>query len=91
VLGKLRGIAVKFGELELEVDFQVLDGSQMPIPNLALLGLDQLAVHHMVVDLDVRVLRIGGCEGYAVRMLEDYEVPTEFRPNAAMAQRCSIQ
>jgi hypothetical protein len=91
VLGKLRGIVVKFGELELEVDFQILDGSQMPMPNLALLGLDQLAVHHMVVDLDVRVLRIGGCEGYSVRMLEDYEIPMDFRPNAAMAQRCSIQ
>lgn len=83
-------MAVRFGELELGVDFLVLDSSQMPSKNLAILGLDQLAVHHMVVDLDVREVRIGGRDGYALRMLETYEIPAEFDPNLA-AQRCVLQ
>jgi len=90
VLGRLRSVTVRFGELDLEVDFSVLDGTQMPSANLAILGLDQLAVHHMVVDLDTRVLRVGGVEGYAVRFLERYEVPDDFRLDASQ-QRCTIQ
>jgi len=89
VLGKLRDVGVRFGELELAVDFAVLDGSQLPSPMLAILGLDQLAVHHMVVDFDMRVLRIGGVDGYEVKMLENFEVPEEFRLHAA--QRCVLQ
>lgn len=91
ILGKLRGVTVRLGELDLAVDFAVLEGSQLAAGNLAILGLDQLAVHHMVVDLDARVLRIGGCEGYAVRMLESYEVPEEFRPESSVLQRCVVQ
>lgn len=91
VLGKLRGVPVRFGELELAVDFAVLDGAQMPTANIAILGLDQLAVHHMVVDFDARVLRVGGCEGYVVRMLENYEVPEEFHMDRAAAQKCVLQ
>ncbi|CAE8721856.1 unnamed protein product [Polarella glacialis] len=89
VLGKLRNVGVRFGELELAVDFAVLDGSQLPSPNLAILGLDQLAVHHMVVDLNTRTLLIGGVDGYPVKMLEDNEVPEEMRLDAA--QRCTLQ
>lgn len=89
--GKLRGVGVRFGELELAVDFMVLDSSQMPSKNLAILGLDQLAVHHMVVDLDTREIRIGGRDGYAVRMLETYEIPAEFNPNSLASQRCVLQ
>mmetsp|Transcript_74381 Transcript_74381/g.210093 ORF Transcript_74381/g.210093 Transcript_74381/m.210093 type:complete len:181 (-) Transcript_74381:25-567(-) len=85
VLGRLRGVPVRFGELELAVDFAVLDGSQMPSANLAILGLDQLAVHHMVVDFSERRLRVGGCEGYAVRFLDECEVPAEFRPDGMHA------
>ena len=90
VLGRLRSVTVRFGELDLEVDFSVLDGAQMPAANLAILGLDQLAVHHMVVDLCGRVLRVGGVEGYAVRFLERYEVPDEFRLDGGN-QRCAVQ
>eukprot|EP00928_Gymnodinium_smaydae_P017475 TRINITY_DN16686_c0_g1_i1.p2 TRINITY_DN16686_c0_g1~~TRINITY_DN16686_c0_g1_i1.p2 ORF type:complete len:350 (-),score=97.56 TRINITY_DN16686_c0_g1_i1:1602-2609(-) len=89
VLGKLRQVAVRFGELTLAVDFAVLDGTQMPTQNVAILGLDQLAVHHMVVDLDARVLRIGGVDGYVVKTLDDYEIPEEFRMD--MPQRCCVQ
>lgn len=89
ILGKLRGIGVRFGELELAIDFAVLDGSQLPSPNLAILGLDQLAVHHMAIDLDTRTVRVGGIDGYQVSMLQDFEVPEEFRMHAA--QRCAIQ
>jgi len=89
VLGKLSGIEVRFGELSLTVDFQVLDGSQMPTPNLAILGLDQLAQHHMVVDLDRNVLLVGGSEGYVVRILDAHEIPSEF--NVDPAQQCNVQ
>merc|ERR1712187_32576 len=78
ILGRLSGVEVRFGELSLSIDFMVLDSSQMPSSNLAILGLDQLAVHHMVVDFDARVLRIGGCEGYVVRMLENFEYLQNF-------------
>lgn len=90
ILGRLRGVVVRFGELDLEVDFSVMDGSQMPSQNLAILGLDQLAAHHMVVDLDSRVLRIGGVEGYPVRFLDRYEVPDEFRLDGG-PRNCSVQ
>eukprot|EP00931_Biecheleriopsis_adriatica_P122213 TRINITY_DN97213_c0_g1_i1.p1 TRINITY_DN97213_c0_g1~~TRINITY_DN97213_c0_g1_i1.p1 ORF type:complete len:285 (-),score=66.04 TRINITY_DN97213_c0_g1_i1:2-856(-) len=89
ILGRLRNIGVRFGELELAIDFAVLDASQLPSQNLAILGLDQLAVHHMVVDLDSRSVLIGGRDGYCVNMLQDFEVPEEFRLHAA--QRCIIQ
>eukprot|EP00929_Paragymnodinium_shiwhaense_P119085 TRINITY_DN90973_c0_g1_i1.p1 TRINITY_DN90973_c0_g1~~TRINITY_DN90973_c0_g1_i1.p1 ORF type:complete len:328 (-),score=75.98 TRINITY_DN90973_c0_g1_i1:50-937(-) len=89
VVGKLFGIEVRFGELSLHVDFQVLDSSQMPHKNICILGLDQLAVHHMVVDLDKNRLLIGGCEGYVVRLLDPHEIPPEFSMNPM--QQCCIQ
>jgi len=79
---------VQFGELTLSVDFQVLDSSQMPSQNLAILGLDQLSVHHMVVDLDRHVVLVGGIEGYAIRMLDTHEIPPEFRGHT---RPCCIQ
>merc|ERR1712129_599167 len=88
--GVAGGVVVRFGELDLEVDFSVLDGSQMPSTNLAILGLEQLVAHHMVVDLDSRVLRIGGIEGYPLRFLDRYEIPDEFRLDAGPRQ-CAIQ
>lgn len=89
MLGRLVGISVRLGELTLSVDFQVLDSSQMPMQNLAILGLDQLAVHHMVVDMDRNVVLVGGCEGYAIRVLDPHEVPAEFQSNPL--QQCCIQ
>eukprot|EP00930_Biecheleria_cincta_P025441 TRINITY_DN18118_c0_g1_i1.p1 TRINITY_DN18118_c0_g1~~TRINITY_DN18118_c0_g1_i1.p1 ORF type:complete len:296 (+),score=49.75 TRINITY_DN18118_c0_g1_i1:134-1021(+) len=91
VVGKLSNLEVRFGELPLAVDFTVLDSTQMPHKSLAILGLDQLAVHHMVVDMDRRVVLVGGCDGYAVRILDPHEIPAEFRLNSNPMQQCSIQ
>mmetsp|Transcript_34902 Transcript_34902/g.100267 ORF Transcript_34902/g.100267 Transcript_34902/m.100267 type:complete len:249 (-) Transcript_34902:153-899(-) len=56
ILGRLRGVPVRMGQVEIAMDFGVLHIKE----SFAMLGMDQMQRFRCVLDLDKRVIRFGG-------------------------------
>lgn len=65
ILGKLRGVPVKIGHVEFQLDFSVL-GVDQP---LLMLGIDQMRRFRCVVNLEKDCLIFGGADGVEVPFL----------------------
>uniref|UniRef100_A0A7S4QWE5 Aspartic peptidase DDI1-type domain-containing protein n=1 Tax=Alexandrium monilatum TaxID=311494 RepID=A0A7S4QWE5_9DINO len=56
ILGRLRGVRVRMGQVEMAMDFGVLHIKD----SFAMLGMDQMQRYRCVLDLDKRVICFGG-------------------------------
>merc|ERR1711904_475838 len=75
VAGILGSLEVQFEcglQMPIAVDFAVLHANELLEQDVAILGLEQLELHRMILDFGKQVVRVGGADGHLIRLMDPY-------------------